>query len=113
MGIGGCQAERVAVSAADSNLFVLPDGVSDDAALVLTDNAPTGWYGARLGRIAPGDTVAVVGLGPVGMMALAGAQIMGAATVLAIALAPGRRAAAAARGALPVEAEPVAEVARL
>ena len=45
--------------------------MGDDAGLVLTDNAPTGWYGARLGRIEPGDTVAVIGLGPVGLMAVA------------------------------------------
>jgi threonine dehydrogenase-like Zn-dependent dehydrogenase len=102
----------VAVPAADANLAAL-GGLSDEAALVLTDNAPTGWYGARLGRIEPGDTVAVVGLGPVGLMAVAGAQIMGAARVLAVDLVPGRRAAAAACGAIPIEGEPVAEVARL
>ena len=110
--LGGCQAEAVAVPAADTNLAPLA-GLSDDAALVLTDNAPTGWYGARLGRIEPGDVVAIVGLGPVGMMALAAAQIMGASTVLAVDLVPERRAAAAARGAVAVEGDPVEEVARL
>ncbi len=80
MGIGGCQAELVAVSAADTNLVALPPGVADHSALVLTDNAPTGWYGARVGRVGPGDTVAVIGLGPVGLMAVSAAVVMGAST---------------------------------
>ena len=89
----GSQAEAVAVPCADGNLVAIPDGVSDDAALVLTDNAPTAWYGARRARIEPGDVVAVVGLGPVGIMSVLAAQIMGASRVLAIDLVPG-----AARG---------------
>ena len=99
----GSQAEAVAVPCADGNLVAIPDGVSDDAALVLTDNAPTAWYGARRARIEPGDVVAVVGLGPVGIMSVLAAQIMGASRVLAIDLVPERRAAAAALGAEPVE----------
>src|SRR5690349_13631547 len=102
----GSQAEAVAVPSADGNLVAIPDGVSDDAALVLTDNAPTAWYGARRARIEPGDVVAVVGLGPVGIMSVLSAQIMGAARVLAIDLVPERRAAAAALGAEPVEGDP-------
>ncbi|HEY7072435.1 MAG TPA: alcohol dehydrogenase catalytic domain-containing protein [Acidimicrobiales bacterium] len=108
--LGGCQAEAIAVPAADMNLVAIPDGVSDDAGLVLTDNAPTGWYGARLGRIAPGDTVAVVGLGPVGLMAAAAALVMGAAQVLAVDLVASRRARAKALGAIPVEGDPRSEV---
>jgi alcohol dehydrogenase len=99
----GSQAEAVAVPCADGNLVAIPDGVSDDAALVLTDNAPTAWYGARRARISPGDVVAVVGLGPVGIMSVLAAQIMGASRVLAIDLVPERRAAATALGAEPVE----------
>jgi len=102
----GSQAQAVAVPSADGNLVAIPDGVSDDAALVLTDNAPTAWYGARRARIEPGDVVAVVGLGPVGIMSVLSAQIMGAARVLAIDLVPERRAAAAALGAEPVEGDP-------
>ncbi len=102
----GSQAEAVAVPAADGNLVAIPDGVSDDAALVLTDNAPTAWYGARRGRISPGDVVAVVGLGPVGIMSVLAAQILGAGRVLAIDLVPERRAAAAALGAEPIEGDP-------
>ena len=108
MALGGCQAELVAVPAADVNLAAIPDVLGDDAALVLTDNAPTGWYGARLGRIAPGDRVAVVGLGPVGLMALAGAQVMGASQVFAVDLVPERRRQAVAMGAVAVGDDPVA-----
>ena len=108
--LGGCQAEAIAVPAADMNLVAIPEGMSDDAALVLTDNAPTGWYGARLGRIAHGDTVAVVGLGPVGLMAAASALIMGASRVLAVDLVESRRALAATLGAVPVEGDPRSEV---
>ena len=102
----GSQAELVAVPAADGNLMRIPDGVSDDAALVLTDNAPTAWYGARRARIEPGDVVAVVGLGPVGIMSVLAAQIMGASRVLAIDLVEERRVAAAALGAEPVDGDP-------
>lgn len=102
----GSQAEYVAVPAADGNLVAIPEGVSDDAALVLTDNAPTAWYGARRARIQPGDTVAVIGLGPVGIMAVLAAQVFGAGRVLAIDLVAERRAAAAALGAEPVEGDP-------
>ena len=102
----GSQAEAVAVPAADGNLVRIPDGVSDDAALVLTDNAPTAWYGARRARIQPGDVVAVIGLGPVGIMSVLSAQIMGASRVLAVDLVAERRAAAAALGAEPVEGDP-------
>jgi threonine dehydrogenase-like Zn-dependent dehydrogenase len=108
--LGGCQAEAIAVPAADMNLVAIPAGMSDDAALVLTDNAPTGWYGARLGRVVPGETVAVVGLGPVGLMAAASALVMGASQVLAVDLVESRRARAAALGAVPVEGDPRHEV---
>jgi threonine dehydrogenase-like Zn-dependent dehydrogenase len=92
------------------NLVAIPDGMSDDAGLVLTDNAPTGWYGARLGRISPGRYGAVVGLGPVGLMAAASALVMGAAQVLAVDLVESRRARAEALGAVPVEGDPRSEV---
>src|SRR4051812_5661861 len=102
----GSQAEAVAVPCADGNLVAIPEGISDDAALVLTDNAPTAWYGARRARICPGDVVAVVGLGPVGIMSVLAAQIMGAGRVLAIDLVESRRDAAAALGAEPIAGDP-------
>lgn len=102
----GAQSEALAVPAADRNLVHLPEAISDAAGVVLTDNLPTAWYGARRGRVGPGDTVAVVGLGPVGLLSVLSAQVMGAARVLAIDLVPSRRAAAAALGAEPIDAEP-------
>ena len=108
--LGGCQAEAVAVPAADGNLTHLPPTLGADVGLVLTDNAPTGWFGARLGRIEPGDTVAVIGLGPVGLMAVQAAMLMGAARVFAIDLVESRRSQAAAMGAIPVAGDPASEV---
>ncbi|HZZ45723.1 MAG TPA: alcohol dehydrogenase catalytic domain-containing protein [Pseudonocardia sp.] len=101
----GCQAEAVAVPHADVNLLHVPDGVSDDTAILLTDNAPTAWYGARRARIGPGDVVAVIGLGPVGQLAVQAALLMGAARVLAVDPVGYRRAWAAEHGAEPVGVE--------
>ena len=106
----GSQAEAVAVPFADGNLQLLPEGIDDDAALTLTDNLPTAWYGARRARIQPGETVAVIGLGPVGILSVLSAQVFGAARVLAIDLVPERRAAAAALGAEVVEPDDEGDV---
>lgn len=101
----GSQAEALAVPHADINLVHLPEGISDEAAVVLTDNAPTAWYGCRRARIQPGETVLVIGLGPVGLMAAQSAFAMGAARVLGADLVPERRAFAASLGVEPVEGE--------
>ena len=107
----GSQAQAVAVPHADCNLVALPESVSDEAAVVLTDSGPTGWYGARRARVAPGDTVAVIGLGPVGLMSVLASITMGAARVLAIDLVPSRRDAAERLGAEPIAGDdPVLEV---
>lgn len=112
IGIGGSQAEAVAVPGADNTLAAIPDGMSDDQALMLTDNLPTGWFGATRADIRPGSTVAVVGLGPVGQHAVESAMILGASRVLALDLVPERLDAAAAVGAEPlqVDADTVAKV---
>ena len=65
-----------------------------------------------MGRIEPGDTVAVIGLGPVGLMALAGAFVMGASEVFAVDLVPERRARAADMGAVPIEGDALEEIRR-
>ncbi|MGF0177140.1 alcohol dehydrogenase catalytic domain-containing protein [Streptomyces sp. Marseille-Q5077] len=101
----GSQAEALAVPHADINLVHLPEGISDEAAVVLTDNAPTAWYGCRRARIQPGETVLVIGLGPVGLMAAQSAFAMGAARVLGADLVAERRAFAASLGVEPVEGE--------
>jgi threonine dehydrogenase-like Zn-dependent dehydrogenase len=102
-GIGGCQAEAVAVPMADHNLFRLPDGLADEVGIMLTDTLGTAWMAARWARVAPGDVVAVIGLGAVGLQAIMCAQAMGASRVLAIDLLAGRRRHAAELGAEPVE----------
>ncbi|MFH5208599.1 zinc-binding dehydrogenase [Antrihabitans sp. NCIMB 15449] len=101
----GAQAELLAVPRADGNLVALPDSVSDGAAVVLADNAATAWYGARRARVAPGDTVTVVGLGPVGLLAIQSAFAMGASRVLGVDLLPERRTRAAAMGAEPIDSD--------
>src|SRR5580658_879169 len=95
----GCQAEYIRVPAADYNAAAIPEGLSEDQALMLTDNLPTAWFGLKGARIEPGETVAVVGLGPIGLMAVEGAFVLGAAQVFAIDLVPERRAIAASLGA--------------
>jgi 2-desacetyl-2-hydroxyethyl bacteriochlorophyllide A dehydrogenase len=99
----GSQAEAVAVPSADSNLIAMPEGVSDDDAIMLTDNLPTAWYGTRRAGVEPGDVVAVVGLGPVGMLAAMSAQTMGAARVLGIDLVAERCDRAATLGVEPID----------
>ncbi|GAA3871018.1 zinc-dependent alcohol dehydrogenase family protein [Leifsonia kafniensis] len=85
--IDGTQAEYVRVPYADNSLHKLPDGVPDAEAVMLSDILPTGFeIGVQYGRVKPGDVVAVIGAGPVGLAAMATAGLYGAATVIAIDL---------------------------
>ncbi len=85
--IDGTQAEYVRVPFADNSLYKLPDGVSDEAAVMLSDILPTGFeIGVRYGRVQPGDVVAVVGAGPVGLAAIMTAGLYGAARIIALDL---------------------------
>jgi 2-desacetyl-2-hydroxyethyl bacteriochlorophyllide A dehydrogenase len=95
----GCQAEAIRVPHADLNAAPIPDGISDDQALMLTDNLPTAWFACRQAGIGPGKTVVVVGLGPIGLMAVEGALVMGAARVFAVDLVAERRAIGETLGA--------------
>ena len=97
--LGGGQAELVRVPLADGTLVPAPDGLTDVEALLLTDNLPTGWYAAERAAITPGDPVAIVGLGAVGLCAVVAAGHMGAGTILAVDPVDGRRARAARLGA--------------
>lgn len=73
--INGTQAEYVHIPYADNSLYHLPQGVSDDAAVMLSDILPTGYeIGVLNGQVSPGDVVAIVGAGPIGMSALLTAQ---------------------------------------
>jgi alcohol dehydrogenase len=85
--IDGTQAEFVRVPYADNSLHKLPDGVSDDQGVMLSDILPTGFeIGVQYGRVKPGDVVAVIGAGPVGLASIATAGLYGAATIIAIDL---------------------------
>ena len=85
--IDGTQAEYVRVPFAESSLHKIPDGVSDEAAVMLSDILPTGFeIGVRNGRVEPGNVVAVVGTGPVGLSAMMTAGLYGASRIIAIDL---------------------------
>jgi 2-desacetyl-2-hydroxyethyl bacteriochlorophyllide A dehydrogenase len=95
----GCQAEAVMVPHADHNAALIPEGLTSDQALMLTDNLPTAYLGATNACIRPGSVVAVVGLGPIGLMAVEIAFALGASKVFATDLVAERRARAEALGA--------------
>ncbi|MGZ5417902.1 MAG: zinc-dependent alcohol dehydrogenase family protein [Nocardioides sp.] len=85
--IDGTQAELVRVPFADNSLYKMPAGVADEAAVMLSDILPTGFeIGVRYGRVKPGDVVAVVGAGPVGLAAMMTSGLYGAARVIALDL---------------------------
>jgi threonine dehydrogenase-like Zn-dependent dehydrogenase len=100
----GGQAEAVAVPSADLFALPIPEGISTEQAVLLTDILPTGYLGAQRADISPGDTVVVIGLGPVGVFALQCAQLFGPARVLAVDTVPERLARAEALGAEPIDA---------
>ncbi|NOY55430.1 MAG: alcohol dehydrogenase catalytic domain-containing protein [Actinobacteria bacterium] len=109
----GGQAEFLRVPLAESTLVAVPEGISDEAALLLSDNFPTGWHAARRAAVRPGRAAAVVGLGSVGLSAVAAAKTMGADPVLAVDPVDDRRKRAerlGARTAHPREAESVADL---
>src|SRR5438034_2624849 len=74
-GLGGAQAERVRVPFADVNLLAIPEGMEDERALFVGDILTTGYYGTAIADIQPGDTVAVVGAGPVGFFCIQAARL--------------------------------------
>ena len=100
----GGQAEAVAVPAADASVVKIPEGISDEQAVLLTDILPTGYLGAQRADITPGDTVVVIGLGPVGVFALQCAQLYGPSRILAVDMVPDRLARAEQLGAEPIDA---------
>ncbi|MBW8483615.1 zinc-dependent alcohol dehydrogenase [Actinomadura parmotrematis] len=89
-GFRGAHAEYVRVPYADQGAFPVPEGVDDASAVFASDAAPTGWMGADLGGVKPGDTVAVWGCGAVGQMAARAAMLLGAERVVAIDRLPER-----------------------
>ncbi len=83
-GYAGGQAEYARVPFADVGPLKVPEGMSDEQVLFLSDILPTGYMGAEMCDIQPGDTIAVWGCGPVGQFAIASAFLLGAERVIAI-----------------------------
>jgi threonine dehydrogenase-like Zn-dependent dehydrogenase len=83
-GNAGSHAQYIRVPFADVGAFTVPDEVSDTRALFASDSASTGWMGADMGGVQPGDVVAVWGAGAVGQMAARAAMLLGADRVIVI-----------------------------
>jgi alcohol dehydrogenase len=98
--IDGTQAEYVRVPFADTSTYRIPGSLSDEETLMLADILPTGYeVGVLNGNVRPGDLVAVVGAGPVGLAAIAGAQLFSPSHIVAIDLSDARLEAAKHFGA--------------
>ncbi|MBI1816970.1 MAG: alcohol dehydrogenase catalytic domain-containing protein [Deltaproteobacteria bacterium] len=100
----GGQAEAIVVPNADANLYPSPSELSDEQVLFLTDILPTGYYAAQNANIKPGQTVVVVGCGPVGLFALLSAQLFGAAQIFAVDKVGYRLERAKQYGAIAIDA---------
>jgi alcohol dehydrogenase len=98
--IDGTQAEYVRVPFADTSTYRVPDGVPDENTLMLADILPTGYeVGVLNGGVRPGDVVAIVGSGPIGLSAITGARLFSPSHIVAIDLADSRLEAAKQFGA--------------
>jgi len=98
--IDGTQAECVRVPFADTSTYRVPAGAADEEILMLADILPTGYeVGVLNGKVRPGDTVAVVGAGPIGLAAITGARLYTPGHIVAIDLADARLKAALELGA--------------
>ena len=112
----GLQAEYARIPYANAGLIKLPDEVSDDEAILLSDIFPTAYFGADMANIKPGHAVCVWGCGPVGQFAIASAFLMGAGRVFAVDAVPSRLEMAKAQGAETInfgEEHPVETLQRL
>jgi len=95
----GMQAEYVRVPYANIGPVKLPDEITDDQAILMSDIFPTAWFGAELAEVGDGDVVVVLGCGPVGQFAIASARLQGAGRVIAIDRIPSRLEMARDQGA--------------
>jgi alcohol dehydrogenase len=98
--IDGTQAEQVRVPFADRSVYKLPDNVCDEAAVLLADILPTSYeVGVLNGKVSPGDTVVIVGAGPIGLAAIATSKLFSPSRIIVVDAADSRRKAALERGA--------------
>lgn len=105
LGLHGAHAELVRVPLADSTLARVPPGLDLEVALFAGDILATGYFGAQSARAGPGRRVAVVGCGPVGLMAILAAQELGATEIFGIDMVPERLELAERFGAAPMTLE--------
>jgi threonine dehydrogenase-like Zn-dependent dehydrogenase len=96
--IDGLQAEYARIPYANVGPVKLPEHVTDQQAILISDIWPTGYFGADLAEIEDGDTVAVFGCGPVGLFSIVSAYMMNAGRVLAVDREPSRLEMARAQG---------------
>ncbi|MGW5515709.1 alcohol dehydrogenase catalytic domain-containing protein [Nocardia africana] len=101
--VDGLQAEYARIPYANNTLVKVPEGVSDDQAIMVSDVLPTGWFGARLAQVSQGDTVLVLGAGVVGQCAIASAFRQGAGRVLVVDGIADRLETARAQNAEPID----------
>ncbi|MBI3964417.1 MAG: alcohol dehydrogenase catalytic domain-containing protein [Chloroflexi bacterium] len=101
-GVGGCQGELLRVPFADGTLEPVPDGLPDTEAIFIGDIFSTGFFAVENGGVKPGDVVAVVGCGPVGLFAQMSAQLFGAAAIFGLDLVEERLKLAQEIGSIPV-----------
>jgi threonine dehydrogenase-like Zn-dependent dehydrogenase len=114
--IDGMQAEYARVPYANVTCVKLPENVTDEQAIMISDIFPTGYFGADIAGVSDGDTVTVFGCGPVGQFAIASAFMMGAGRVFAVDNQPDRLEMARTQGAEVVnfdEEDPVGTVQEL
>ncbi|GHF65741.1 threonine dehydrogenase-like Zn-dependent dehydrogenase [Deinococcus metalli] len=112
----GLQAEKARILHANSSLIKLPDNVSDEQAILLSDIFPTAYFGAELAGVTTGSVVVVLGCGPVGQFAIISAKLRGATRIIAVDRLDDRLAKARENGAETVNFEhedPVQAVLRL
>ena len=102
--IDGVQAEYARIPFADTSMYLLPDGVRSADAVMLADILPTGYeVGVLNGGVGPGDTVVIVGAGPIGLAAIMTAKLYSPSAILVVDPAEPRRRAAEALGAIPID----------
>jgi threonine dehydrogenase-like Zn-dependent dehydrogenase len=95
----GLQAEYARIPFANIGMVKLPDDVSDEPAILISDIFPTAWFGAEMANVEPGRSVAVFGCGPVGQFVIASAKLMDAGRIFAVDCIPSRLEMARDQGA--------------
>ena len=104
-GLGGGQAEYVVVPNADHSMEPIPQGMTDEQAIFVGDILATGYFGAERAEIKPGDVVAVVGAGPVGLLSTMCAQLFGPSRTFVIDMVDSRLEVAQELGGIPINAK--------